>query len=72
MIEDGHVSSIYRMMVDINHPTLYYVGLNNIITPIPQMAFQTEYAVACITGQIETESKQVRCKSVDTHIQMYF
>lgn len=58
-MEGEHIKSLYKLMVDINYPSLYYIGLNKIIVPFPQYQFQSEYAVACITGNITPPPRQV-------------
>ncbi|XP_067938063.1 uncharacterized protein [Watersipora subatra] len=58
VIEDEHVSHIYQLLRDINHPSLYYIGLNKNIVPFPQFACQADYIVGCITGQIAQETQE--------------
>ena len=50
---------IYKLLVDINYPSLYYIGLNKQIAPFPQFTSQCDYATACITGRIKHPTKEV-------------
>jgi len=53
------VASLYRLLVDINHPSLYYVGLNQTIAPFPHFHAQTEFAAACISGEFSLPDRKV-------------
>mgnify|MGYP001801990887 FL=1 len=54
------IHSIYKLLVDIKFPTMFYIGMNFMIAPFPQMHYQTEYAVALITGDVPYKTKKVR------------
>jgi len=47
-------------MVNINHPSLYYVGLSQAIASFPHFHAQTEFAVACISGEFTLPDRKVR------------
>jgi len=58
------VTNIYRMMVDIDNPSLYYIGLNTFVVALYQLSFQAELAAAFISEKIPPISKEVSLLSV--------
>jgi len=52
------------MMVDIDHPSLYYIGLNTVVVALYQLSFQAELAAAFISEKIPPVSKEVSLLSV--------
>jgi len=63
VVKDDHVTNIYRMMVDIEHPSLYYIGLNKLGLPFREFSMQADLATAFITERIPAVSKEVSNQS---------
>lgn len=59
MIRDEHVTNIYRMMVSIDHPSLYFIGMNKLVAEFKNFGIQSELAAAFIAGKIPPVSKEV-------------
>jgi len=60
VIKEDHVTNIYRMMVDIAHPSLYYIGLYKLGSPFREFCVQADLAAALIAEKIPTPSREVR------------
>mgnify|MGYP001792033459 CR=1 FL=1 len=58
-IKDEHITRLYRMMISIDHSSLYLIGLNKMAVGNKQFGIHSELAVAFITEKIPPVSKQV-------------
>ncbi|KAF6035985.1 hypothetical protein EB796_005700 [Bugula neritina] len=58
VIKEDHVTNIYRMMVDIAHPSLYYIGLYKLGSPFREFCVQADLAAALIAEKIPTPSRE--------------
>lgn len=59
IVKDEHVTNLYRMMISIEHPSLYFIGMNKLVAEYKEFGIQSELATAFITGKTEPVSKQV-------------
>ena len=59
-ISNGMIHDIYKLIVDIRYPSMFYVGMNRFVTPCTHYHYQSEFAVALITGDIPYKTQQVR------------
>ncbi|KAF6021762.1 hypothetical protein EB796_019934 [Bugula neritina] len=71
VVKDDHVTNIYRMMVDIEHPSLYYIGLNKLGMPFREFSMQADLATAFITGRIPAVSKEEMQKEYEERYKKY-
>ena len=47
------------MMVSIDHPSLYFIGMNKLVAEFKNFGIQSELAAALIAGKIPPVSKEV-------------
>jgi len=59
VVKDDHVTNIYRMMVDIDHPSLYYIGLNKFGQIFRRFCVQADLAAALIAEKIPSVCREV-------------
>lgn len=57
-VNKEHVSRVYRMFADIDHPTLFYVGLTKRTLLFRTTTLQAELALGFLTGRIPQPSKK--------------
>jgi len=56
-VQNRRVQSLYKHLVNIEHPSMCFVGIPVQICPFPQFDLQIRYFVKMLTGQVKKPSK---------------
>jgi hypothetical protein len=60
LIKEEHVPNLYRMMISIDHPSLYFIGMNKLVAEFKNFGIQSELAAAFISEKIPPVPRKVR------------
>ncbi|XP_015511102.1 flavin-containing monooxygenase FMO GS-OX-like 4 [Neodiprion lecontei] len=67
-VDDNYVHPLYRHMINVEHPTMCFVGIPLVVVPFPMFHIQVQYFIASLKGNVRLPSKDIMlqdalCKS---------
>ena len=57
--EDNHVEPIYKHLVHMDMPNLFFMGLPGIVIPFPMFHIQAQYILGILEGRIMLPSPKM-------------
>ncbi|KAK5649047.1 hypothetical protein RI129_003939 [Pyrocoelia pectoralis] len=67
-IQDKHVYPLFLHMVNINHPTMFFIGLPFVICAIPLFDLQVRFCIEIIMKNFELPSKELMLEDLHNEI----
>ncbi|XP_031355102.1 LOW QUALITY PROTEIN: dimethylaniline monooxygenase [N-oxide-forming] 3-like [Photinus pyralis] len=67
-IEDKHVNPLYLHMVNINHPTMFFIGVPFLVCTLPMFNLQVRFCIEVMKQNFKLPSKGLMLEDLDDEI----
>ena len=63
-VESRRVSPLFKHLININHPSMCFIGIPVQICPFPQFDLQTRFFMKTLSGQVKLPSQEMMMKDL--------